>query len=132
MKQTREEKARAFEEERAKAWEEEGRWLEAQISKALLGKDPALKELFETEIVEWRCRHFDQFAAGRGKKGKGRPRHVPEEGRATSNPWRDNRRRKEAEAVRARIENYLQIRRELDLPQRHLKILWATMDRICK
>jgi hypothetical protein len=68
---------------------------------------------------------------------RGRPRSIPQEGRATSNPWRDERKRKEAAAAVARLEARVQAlsdtaqQTEEQLRDEQCRLLWATMDALC-
>jgi hypothetical protein len=74
----------------------------------------------------------------RPKKRRGRPRSVPAEDRATSNAWRDKRRR-EAYAKAREVFDYItqssvEATRRVykEIKKEHRAELWAEMDRMCK
>jgi len=71
------------------------------------------------------------------KRGRGRPRSLPKEGRATSNAWRDKRKREKAAEWNAEIKARVQA---LDDQAKetvrvmfrvYRRILWATMESMC-
>jgi hypothetical protein len=68
---------------------------------------------------------------------RGRPRSVPQEGRATSHPRRDKHRRKMAAAAKAEMDAKMQALSEVtrQLPElarrAHRRYLWAAMDALC-
>jgi hypothetical protein len=74
----------------------------------------------------------------RAKKRRGRPRSVPAKGRATSNAWRDKRKREAYTKARIVFDRLKQT--ELEAARRGYKELkkewdaelWAEMDRMCK
>jgi len=88
-------------------------------------------------LLEETIKNLEEAVRSLTTKRRGRPRSVPQEGRATSNPRRDRRRRREAAEERARMDALVQAlsdhssRLAEAASRESRRRLWATMDALC-